>query len=164
MGVRAVPDGAGYWVEAAPFRAQLHHLMGSTALTAGEVAAVAGISARLAERLVSGRNGRALRRISRDTGRRLMALSGSRIRDLRWTPEPAGRARWQLQRLRQAGWADRDIARRVNATTAELDRLSAGAETCSVLLAVRLVAAARAEVGLAWAPPAGPPDEQAWAA
>ena len=69
-----------YWVDAAPFRAQLHHLMGSTALSLGEVAAAAGISVRLAEHLAYGRNGRALRRVSPDTARRLMTLSVAQLR------------------------------------------------------------------------------------
>jgi hypothetical protein len=80
MAVRAAPEQAGHWVDAAPFRAQLHHLMGSTGLTAAEVAAAAGISARLAVHLGYGRNGRALRRVSPETGRRLMALSVAQLR------------------------------------------------------------------------------------
>lgn len=80
MAVRAALDETGYWVDAAPFRAQLHHLMGSTALTLDEVAVAAGISTRLAEHLVHGRNGRALRRVSEETGRRLMALSVTQLR------------------------------------------------------------------------------------
>jgi hypothetical protein len=80
MAVRAALDEAGYWVDAAPFRAQLHHLMGGTALTAAEVGAAAGLSARLAEHLAYGRNGRALRRVSPETGRRLMALSVPQLR------------------------------------------------------------------------------------
>ena len=80
MAVRAALDEVGYWVEAAPFRAQLHHLMGSTGLTAAEVAGAAGISARLAAHLAYGRNGRALRRVSPETARRLMALSVTQLR------------------------------------------------------------------------------------
>ena len=83
MAVRAASEQVGYWVDAAPFRAQLHLLMGSTALSAAEVAAAAGISARLAAHLAYGRNGRALRRISPETGRRLMALSVPQLRRLR---------------------------------------------------------------------------------
>ena len=75
MAVRAALDEVGYWVDAAPFRAQLHHLMGSTALSLDEVAAAAGISARLAAHLAYGRNGRALRRVSPETARRLITLS-----------------------------------------------------------------------------------------
>ena len=81
MGVRTTAlDEVGYWVDAAPFRAQLHHLMGGTALTTADVAAAAGISARLAEHLAYGRNGRALRRVSAETGRRLMSLSVAQLR------------------------------------------------------------------------------------
>ncbi len=75
MAVRAVPDDRQYWEDAAPFRAQLRYLMASASLSAEEVAAAAGISARLADRLLHGRNGRALRRVSPETGRRLLRLS-----------------------------------------------------------------------------------------
>ena len=90
MALHAVPDEHQYWVDAAPFRAQLRYLMASASLSAGEVAAAAGISARLAERLLHGRNGRALRRISPETGRRLIRVSVERIRKRR--PETEGAA------------------------------------------------------------------------
>ena len=80
MAVRAVPGGNEYWVDAAPFRAQLRHLMASSSLSAVEVAAAAGISAGLAERLLYGRNGRALRRVSHETGRRLLQVSVDQLR------------------------------------------------------------------------------------
>ena len=83
MAVRAVPDDSRYWVDAAPFRAQLRYLMASTSLSAEEVAAAAGISARLADHLLHGRNGRALRRVSPETGRRLLRLSVDAIRPRR---------------------------------------------------------------------------------
>ena len=83
MGGPAAHEEVGYWVEAAPFRAQLHHLMGGTAMTLDEVAGAAGISVRLAGHLAYGRNGRALRRVSPDTGRRLLALSVPQLRRLR---------------------------------------------------------------------------------
>ncbi len=92
MAERAALDEVGYWVDAAPFRAQLHHLMGSTTLSLREVAAAAGISARLAEHLAYGRNGRALRRVSPETARRLMALSVPQLRRLQ-TQQWAGAAR-----------------------------------------------------------------------
>ena len=83
MAVPAVPERSLYWVDAAPFRAQLRYLMASTSLSAEEVAAAVGISARLAERLLHGRNGRPLRRVSQDTGRRLLQLSADQIRPRR---------------------------------------------------------------------------------
>jgi hypothetical protein len=89
MAVRAAPDDSDYWVDAAPFRAQLRYLMASASLSAEEVAAAAGISARLAHRLLHGRNGRALRRVSPDTGRRLIQLSVEQIRPRRQDAEAA---------------------------------------------------------------------------
>jgi hypothetical protein len=86
----AAQEEVGSWVDAAPFRAQLHHLMGSTAMTLDEVAAAAGISVRLARHLAYGRNGRALRRVSPETGRRLMALSVPQLRRLRRTQLEVG--------------------------------------------------------------------------
>ena len=90
MALPAALDEVGYWVDAAPFRAQLHHLMGGTALTAAEVGAAAGLSVRLAEHLAYGRNGRALRRVSPETGRRLMALSVGQLRRQRTRRRLAG--------------------------------------------------------------------------
>ena len=95
MAVHAALEQGDSWVEAAPFRAQLHHLMGSTAMSAAEVAAAAGISTRLAVHLAYGRNGRALRRVSPETARRLMALSVTQLR------------RRRSQRL-QAPWNNQD--------------------------------------------------------
>jgi len=80
MAVRAVSEVGGYWVDAAPFRAQLRYLMANTSLSAVEVAEAVGISGRLAERLLYGRNGRALRRVSHETGRLLLRASVDQLR------------------------------------------------------------------------------------
>ena len=74
------------WVDAAPFRAQVRHLMAAFSLPIEDVAAAAGIPARLAEHLVYGRNGRPARRISPDTARRLLRLSDDQVRFLRPAP------------------------------------------------------------------------------
>jgi hypothetical protein len=89
MAVRTVPEDSEHWVDAAPFRAQLRYLMASTSLSAEEVAGAAGISPRLAERLLYGRNGRALRRVSPETGRRLLRLSVRQLRPRRSADEAA---------------------------------------------------------------------------
>ena len=89
MAVRVVPDDRQYWVDAAPFRAQLRYLMASISLSAEEVAAAVGISARLAQHLLHGRNGRALRRVSHETGRRLLLLSVDQIRPRRQDAQAA---------------------------------------------------------------------------
>jgi transcriptional regulator with XRE-family HTH domain len=134
-----------HWVDAGPFRAQLRYLMASGSLTLEDVAAVAGISARLADRLLHGRDGRPLRRISPDTARRLIQISDQHVRALRQIMVPAAPARLQLRRLYRAGWDDPAIAGRVRVAVPELVELACGTETCSLLLTVRLTAAARAE-------------------
>jgi len=133
------------WVDARPFRAQLRYLMASGSLSADDVAAVAGISARLADRLLHGRDGRVLRRISSETALRLIQISDQQVRALRRIMVPAAPARLQLVRLHRAGWDDLRIAEQVRVAAPELRELAAGAETCSLLLTVRLTAAARAE-------------------
>jgi hypothetical protein len=133
------------WVDAGPFRAQLRYLMASGSLTLDDVAAVAGISSRLADRLLHGRNGRPLRRISPETARRLIQVSDQHVQALRRIMVPAAPARLQLRRLYRAGWDDHAIAKRVRVAIPGLAELAAGAETCALLLTVRLTAAARAE-------------------
>jgi plasmid maintenance system antidote protein VapI len=162
MTVRAEGAGlTGQWVDARPFRAQLHYLMASGSLTVDDVAAVAGISARVAERLLHGRDGRPLRRISPDTARRLIQISHQHVRALRRIMVPAGPARLQLRRLHRAGWENLALAQRICVAAPELIELAAGAETCSLLLAVRLTAAARAEDGAHFRRPVGSPTEHA---
>lgn len=136
---------SGQWVDAAPFRAQLRYLMACGSLTVGDVAAVAGISARLADRLLHGRDGRPVRRISPDTARRLIQISNQHVLALRRIMVPAAPARLQLHRLHRAGLENLAIAERICIAVPELVELASGADTCSLLLTVRLTAAARAE-------------------
>ena len=124
-----------HWVDARPFRAQLRYLMASGSLSVEDVAAVAGISARLARRLLHGRDGRQLRRISPDTARRLIQISDQQVQAL-------------LRRLYRTGWDDLAIAERVHVAVPQLVELASGADACSLLLTVRLTAAARAEDNL----------------
>jgi hypothetical protein len=146
MAVLAKTDDAGdQWVDARPFRAQLRYLMASGSLSVDDVAAVAGISARLADRLLHGRDGRPLRRISPDTARRLIQISDQQIQALRRIMVPAASARLQLRRLHRAGLENLAIADLVHVAVPELLELASGADTCSLLLTVRLTAAARAE-------------------
>jgi hypothetical protein len=136
------------WVDAGPFRAQLRYLMASGSLSVDDVAAVAGISARLADRLLHGRNGRPLRRISPDSARRLIQISDQHVQALRRIMVPAAPARLQLRRLYRAGWENLAIAQRVRVPAPDLVELAAGAETCSLLLTIRLTATARAEANV----------------
>jgi hypothetical protein len=146
MAARAKGNGVSdQWVDAGPFRAQLRFLMASGSLTVDDVAAVAGISARLADRLLHGRDGRPLRRISPDTARRLIQISDQQVRALPRIMVPASPARLQLRRLRRAGLGDSAIAERLSVAVPELAELASGTDTCSLLLTIRLTAAARAE-------------------
>src|SRR5215212_4062485 len=138
-------EASDQWVDAGPFRAQLRYLMASGSLSVDDVAAVTGISARLADRLLHGRNGRPVRRISPETARRLIQVSDQHVQALRRIMVPAAPARVQLGRLHRAGWEDSAIAERVCVAAPELVELASGADTCSLLLTVRLTAAARAE-------------------
>jgi len=139
------------WVDAAPFRAQIRHLMAAFSLHSEDVAAAAGISAHLAEHLVHGRKGRLTRRISPDIARRLLRLSDDQVRFLERLRVPSGPARLQLEQLRRAGWDDLSIAVRVGVSAPDLVRLATTATTCSQLLTVRLTAAARANELASWA-------------
>jgi hypothetical protein len=141
-------EATGQWIDAGPFRAQLRYLMASGSLSVEDVAAVTGISVRLADHLLSGRNGRPLRRISPDTARRLIQVSDQHVQGLRRIMVPAVPARLQLCRLYRAGWENLAIAQRVGVPVPDLVELAAGAEICSLLLTVRLTATARAEHSL----------------
>jgi hypothetical protein len=119
--------------------------MASGSLSVEDIAAIAGISARLARRLLHGRDGRQLRRISPDTARRLIQISDQQVQALRRIMVPAAPARLQLRRLYRTGWDDLAIAERVSVAIPELVELASGTDACSLLLTVRLSAAARAE-------------------
>lgn len=76
----------GFWVDAAPFRALLRHLMAVGAMTSDEIATLAGIPTRLADRLLGGRNGRPLQRICPITAARLLLVSECSVRAARRHP------------------------------------------------------------------------------
>src|SRR4029450_4128976 len=84
-------------------------------------------------------------RISPDTARRLIHVSDQHVQALRRIMVPAAPARLQLRRLYRAGWENLAIAQRVRVAAPELVELAAGADTCSLLLTVRLTAGGRGE-------------------
>lgn len=134
------PDPA--WVDAAPFRAHVRHLMSVGRLDTTEVALVLGLPTRAVQHLLEGRAGRATRRISPCTARRLLLVGAVDVRGLRWSLTPADAARLALHRLRGEGWSDAGLARAIGAGLEELASLE-GTERCSRLLAVRLLGLAR---------------------
>ena len=130
------------WVDSAPFRAHLRHLMAVGSLNAPEVAVVLGLSTSAVRHLLEGRAGRVPRRISPQTARRLLHVRAAHVRSLRWclTPTTGARASWR--RLRASGWSASDIA---SAVGFGLDELAAVEHSthCNRLLAVRLIGLAR---------------------
>ncbi len=70
---------SGHWVDAAPFRAYLRHLVDSTGLPWQEVAAVARISVPDARRLLTGRRGKPVRRVSPETARRIFWIDHTKL-------------------------------------------------------------------------------------
>jgi hypothetical protein len=68
-------DNLESWVEAAPFRAHLSHLVATSGLSPTGVALLAGVSPRFAHHLLNGRGGRLLRRISPDSARKLLRVT-----------------------------------------------------------------------------------------
>lgn len=141
----AAQDGRradGRWVDAAPFRAHLRHLMAVGRLEAPEVAVVLGLSTRAVQHLLEGRSGRPVRRISPSTARRLLVVGADDVRGLRWHLAPADAPRRSWQRLRAGGWSAEEVASRVGCSLDDLRSLEHGTH-CNRLLAVRLVGLAR---------------------
>jgi hypothetical protein len=134
------PDPA--WVDAAPFRAHVRHLMTAGRLDLDEVAVVLGLPTRTVRHLLHGRAGRPVRRISPWTARRLLLVRAAHVRHLRSTLTPADGARRALDRLAAGGWSTGDVAAARGLDVGDLDGL-ADATRCSRLVAVRVVALAR---------------------
>jgi hypothetical protein len=141
--LRARHEPSSPWVDAAPFRAHLRHLMSVGELDVPEVAVVLGLSTQAVRHLLDGRRtGRVPRRISPRTARRLLLVRTDDVRGLRWCLAPTGAARSALRRLRSEGWSAAEVAAGVGVGLGELGALEQQTH-CSRLLAVRLVGLAR---------------------
>jgi hypothetical protein len=135
-------SGAVGWVDAAPFRAQLIHLMSAGDLSVEVVAVLTGISVRGARHLLSGRAGRPVRRISVVTGRRLLRVSGQQARTVRQRQVCARGAAHQLRELTGAGVPLSELARHCGVAESLLAELAADRlPLCSTLLAAQVFAA-----------------------
>lgn len=132
------------WVDAGPFRAHLQHLMTTGDLTGREVAALAGISSRATDSLLSGRHGRPVRRISHATALALLDVRPQHAEALRTCHVPARDSRRRLLRLLACGATVEDTARQLGTHAFELEELADGTMLwCSALLALRLVSFVR---------------------
>jgi plasmid maintenance system antidote protein VapI len=136
---------AAPWVEAGPFRAHLRHVMAVGDLTTTEIATLAGVSPRMATSLLSGRGGRPVRRISPDTARALLRVTAADASALRTRQVPAGETRRRLRRLLVREQDAAGLAEQLGVTVDAVSALAAGTGGwCSALLALRLLALARA--------------------
>lgn len=133
------------WVDAAPFRAHLRHLMAVGDLSSSAAALLVDISPRLAFRLLYGRGGRALRRINPDTARKLLRVTAADARAVRRRTVAASSTVQHLGRLREAGWSHGDLARLLGLGPDDLAALlTQRTRSCTQLVALR----ASAEVSL----------------
>lgn len=134
-------DAGEPWVEAAPFRAHLRHLVSASGLPLVGVALLAGVSPRFAVHLLHGRGGRPLRRISPDSARKLLRVTLADARAARHRVVPADRTQRHLQRLQREGWSQVDLAQLLGLSAQAVGDLSSGCvSSCSQLVALRAAA------------------------
>lgn len=131
---------SGDWVDAAPFRAYLFHLIWASGLSGDVVAELARVSQRTARHLAHGRRGRPVRRISPETARRLLQITVGDLLLARQTPVSARRVSRRLAQLGAVGWSDEElaIALRIDAATVA-DLRQRRSNRCSQLVEVRVL-------------------------
>jgi hypothetical protein len=67
------------WIEAAPFRAYVAHVMAAGSLSHESVAAMAGVTPKVIARLLQDEPGHPVRLIRADLGRRLLEIRGPKV-------------------------------------------------------------------------------------
>jgi plasmid maintenance system antidote protein VapI len=139
------------WVEAAPFRAHVAHLMAAAELSIGTLALLTGVQPKALARLMAGRDsGRPLvGKISQDMARQLLQVCSSDVRGLRCRFVAAEVVTRRLRMLQQAGWSETRLATALGVDHRSLTALLDGsANRCTALVALRTAAAVRT-IGLA---------------
>lgn len=138
-------DDYGPWVEAAPFRAHVRHLIGETGVAWRTLAVLADVPPQSVDHLLRGRNGRPVPRLHPLIAERLFHLTRTVVSDAATRQVHAGRTQALLQCLAERGWAISEIARRTRLDASGLTALAAGEEpACSQLVAATVKAAAQA--------------------
>lgn len=137
------------WVDATPFRAHLAHVMAVGNMTVDVVAAMTGVPLRAARHLLHGRAGRPVRRISAETGRRLLRVTSFDARTVRQRLVSSRGTVHQLREMEETGRTLAEIAARAGI---DLDLLREFSElrrdVCSPLIAAQVAAVHTAlEVG-----------------
>ncbi|MBM7800141.1 hypothetical protein JOE57_003062 [Microlunatus panaciterrae] len=139
------------WVDATPFRAHLRHLREATGEDWRVIALLAGIPTGAMERLMFGRRGRPVRRISPVVARRLYRLSPHRINRAGAAMVPAGLTGKLLAQLVEHGSSTLELAERLRLPHPEVVALVAGRQLrCSRLTALRTRVVHEATVGQQW--------------
>lgn len=105
------------WIDARPFRAHLLHLTECSGFDWQTVAIVAKIPATVVDRLLHGRGGRPVRRISPDIAWRLYEITPHQLHKIRDRRVPAGPTRTLLTQLLDHGWPVAEIAERLEVST-----------------------------------------------
>lgn len=105
MASTAAHDQATSWVQAAPFRAHVRHVCDTTGVAWPVLAMRAGVSLALADHLLHGRRGRPVRRISRESAARLLAVTPGVAAALAAEWVDAGTAVGIARFLADRGWS-----------------------------------------------------------
>ena len=135
------PEQEGVWVDATPFRAHLALLL-ATGLTEPVIARLAGVSLRSVDHLAHGRRGRPVRRVCGDTGRRLLRITTSEAKAIRFRPVPARPSRYRLRSMVAAGWTVQRLADDIGVSIRDVEQvLDQRAATCPQLAALKIAAA-----------------------
>ena len=132
------------WVDAAPFRAHVAHLMAAAGLSIEAVALLAGVHTKAVARLIAGQDtGRsAARRIKPELARCLLQVHSSDVRALRCRIVGAQTVTGRARLLRSSGWSEERLAATLGVDRPSLAGLLEGsATTCTALVALRAAAA-----------------------
>jgi hypothetical protein len=138
-------DDHGPWVDAAPFRAHVRHLMAETGVAWRTIAVLADVPSQSVDHLLRGRNGRPVPRLHPLIAERLFHLTRAAVADSAHRQIHAARTQRLLQYLAARGWVVRDLSRRTRIPEGQLADLVAGrSAACSQLVAATVKAAAQA--------------------
>lgn len=134
------PEREAAWVDAMPFRAHLGHLL-AAGLTEPVIAQLSGVSLRAVQHLAHGRNGRQIRRVCGDTGRRLLRITTAEARAIRFRPVPVKPSRLRLRAMAAAGWTVDRLVATTGLGSRDVEAvLGRGSATCSQVTALTIAA------------------------
>jgi hypothetical protein len=111
------------WMEAAPFRAHVQHLMAVADLPVSAVAVLTEVPARVLHQLVGSGGRRTSRRIHHEHATALYAVTPQTVRQLRHQRVGAAQTWSHLRRLRTEGWSDGELAQSLGLSLEELRSL-----------------------------------------